>query len=200
MATKHPGLFRPTLRLTLKTSDGRTGVEDFGLGIDGGMQWSREDGDGHTLSATFETLAPDGSTSRTFVLSGGDWRHLESNGNVTDVDLLLRHFTSDLERAVDQAMEGSWPVNFDGEMARRIDELEVERAHHLHAMHLALPALRRTVPACRDAFGAESDDENMPSTWDLHHQAIQALAEALSEAPSNQAVSQIPGLHERPRA
>jgi hypothetical protein len=179
MTTKHPDLFRPTLRLTLKTSDGRTGVEDFGLGIDGGMQWSREDGDGHTLSATFETLAPDGSTSRTFVLSGGDWRHLESNGNVTDVDLLLRHFTSDLERAVDHAMEGSWPVNFDGEMARRIDELEVERAHHLHAMRLAL--------------------ENMPSAWDLHPQAMQALAEALSEAPRIKAVSQTPRLHERPR-
>jgi hypothetical protein len=198
MTTKHPDLFRPTLRLTLKTSDGRTGVEDFGLGIDGGMQWSREEGDGHTLSATFETLAPDGSTSRTFVLSGDDWTDLESSGNVTDVDLLLRHFTSDLERAVDQALEGSWPVNFDGEMARRIDDLEVERAHHLHAMQLALPALRRTVPDRRDADGA--DDESRPSTWDLHQQAIQALAEALSESSSDQAVSQTPGLHERPRA
>lgn len=96
-----------SVRLTLKTAEGRAGQETLGSGAP--MTWDRDDDD-ETVTATFELLqkTTDGRdvVCGGYEIDGDAWRVLESQG---DPELVLQAVRNDvpLEQAVTAAIEAA---------------------------------------------------------------------------------------------
>lgn len=83
------------------------------------VAWDKPD-DGPTVDATFEHVR-DGEVQESHTIDGDTWRDLESQGDLLDVPFLVR-WGYDLEDAIDHAVQGFWPSDFDGEIARESDD------------------------------------------------------------------------------
>lgn len=94
------------VRLTLQTSDGRTG--QCILGSKDPMNWSTEDGDGETTSATFDSFVA-GQKGLEFLeqhrISGDDWRTIEDHGDLSQIVVDVRDGVDLMTAVMAQAKE-----------------------------------------------------------------------------------------------
>jgi hypothetical protein len=120
------------LKLTLNTVEGRIGTEVFTSRTGSGMTWDR-DGDDETESAVFDVLYDDDQPHDNHDIDGDEWRELEGAGlSVGDIWLMTQYGISVAE-AVDSAIEGSWPLNFDGDICQENAEQQ-EQIERLRAL------------------------------------------------------------------
>jgi hypothetical protein len=112
---------RNDIRLTLTTSDCRTGVCWLGQGDNIPMTWDHE-GDGETTSADFAFFDINGDEIDSHNIDGDDWRWLDAHSNVSRV-LYWRRRGIDLEEAINAEIEERDPEGVDGDLHGDIDEL-----------------------------------------------------------------------------
>jgi len=115
------------VRLTLKTSDGCTGVAVLGYD-EAPMAWPRGEPEGETVAAIFDQFGTvPGVVVDSFEIEGDDWRRGEDTGEVDRIpQYVAAEFT--LREAVSAAINGSEPSGYDEATEEARAELRGARA------------------------------------------------------------------------